>query len=98
MTARAEQETTITVGRDEPVVYVYTSDPRHLRRLRALVASVDFVDETSGGDEWANFTVAAENFNALLAIRKPRVRSDAQRAAAAASGARLAAARAAVTP
>jgi hypothetical protein len=94
MTTLDEQETTFTVGRTEDIVRIYTSDLRHVRRLRKLAATEDFIREVRGGDDWAEFEVDAQNVNPLLAIRKKRAVSEAQRAAGRAAGARLAAARA----
>lgn len=75
-----EQETTITFGRNEPVARIYTSDFRHLRKLR----DDDRATEVRGGEDWAEFTVPMEQVNPLKffkAARKPM--TDEQRAAAA---------------
>lgn len=75
-----EQETTITFGRSEPVARIYTSDSRHLRKLRAD----DRATEVRGGEDWAEFTVPMDQVNPLKFFktqRKPM--TDEQRAVAA---------------
>lgn len=89
MTARSEQETTVTFMRDDPHVYIYTSSAPDLRRFRQLVSTRDYVTEVRGGDDWGEFRVNAENFKVFSAIRGKRERSEAQRAAAVAAGDRL---------
>lgn len=93
MTALDEQETTFTVGRTEPVVRVWTSDTRHLRRLRKLVSTRDFVRELRGGSDWGEFECDIEFFHVFSAFRAKRAVSEATRASLAA---RLAAHREAV--
>jgi hypothetical protein len=83
MTARAEQETTITFMRDDETVSVYTSNMPHLRRLRNLASDRDYVNEIRGGDDWGEFEVSAESFKLFSAIRAKRVLTDEQREAAA---------------
>lgn len=84
MTARNEQETTITFMRDDAMVSVHTSNVPHLRRLRNLASDRDYVNEIRGGDDWGDFEVSAENFKLFSAIRAKRVLTDEQREAAAA--------------
>lgn len=91
MTARDEQETTVTFMRDDPLVYVSTSNLPHVRRLRKLACTGDFVTEVRGGDDWGEFTVKAEFFHLFSAIRRKRRLSEEARVAAVA---RLEAARA----
>lgn len=94
MATRAEQETTVTAGRDDAHVMVYTSNPVHLRRLRNDSRAV----EVDGGEDWARFRIPSELFDPLKGFRrKGRVMSEEERKAAAArlAAARLAAARAA---
>ena len=81
MTARAEQETTVTFMRDDAVVRVYTSNVTHLRRLRKLVKSADYVTERAGGEDWGEFDVKSEYFHLFSAIRAKRAVSEAERAA-----------------
>lgn len=83
---RAEQETTITFMRDDKTVSVYTSNRPHLDRLRKLAnadSSKEYVKEVRGSDTYGDFTVNIANFKLFSAIRKPRVMSEDQRAAAA---------------
>ena len=91
MTARAEQETTVTSGRDEALVYIWTNNPIHARRLQkdARATQVD------GDDKGGHFTVPRADFDPLKGFRRARrVMTDEQRTAAAD---RLRAARQAVT-
>ena len=91
MTARAEQETTVTAGRDDDTVYVWTNNPVHLRRLRKDPRATE-----THGDEWAaHFTIPTAAFDPLKGFRRAtRPMTDDERAAA---SARLAAAREART-
>lgn len=82
MTARNEQETTITFMRDDAEVSVYTSNLPHLRRLRNLASDREYVRELRGGDDWGEFAVSVENFKLFSAIRAKRVLTDEQREAA----------------
>lgn len=76
MTARAEQETVVTIGRDETVVRIWTCHLPHLRRLR----SNDLVKEVAGGSDWGQFEVPAEFFFLFSAIRRKRAMSEQTRA------------------
>lgn len=88
MSTRAEQETTVTGTRDDPMVYVWTANPVHLRRLRKDSRAI----EVDGGDDWGRFTIPATSFDPLKGFRrKGRVLTEAERLAA---SARLAVARA----
>ncbi|WP_322409149.1 hypothetical protein [Microbacterium invictum] len=80
MTARSEQETTITYLRDDDAVSVYTSSLPVLRRFRKLSSTQEFVREVRGGTDWAEFTIAAENFRLFTAVRAKRKISAAERA------------------
>lgn len=87
MASLEEQETTITFGRTEDVARVYTSDSRHLWRLR----EDDRATETDGGEDWATFTVPTSQVSPLKFFKSKRApMSDEQRKAA---GERLRAAR-----
>ena len=80
MTARVEQETTITVGRDTEFVQVWSYNPVHLRRLRKDAR----VQEVSGDSDAAWFRIPTELYNPLAFRRKGRVLTPVERAAAAA--------------
>ncbi|WP_447948244.1 hypothetical protein [Microbacterium maritypicum] len=83
---RDEQETTITFMRDDKTVSVFTSNRPHLDRLRKLAntePSSEYVKEIKGTETYGDFTVEIANFRLFSAIRKPRVMSAEQRAAAA---------------
>lgn len=82
MTARANQETTITFMRDDEWVLVYTSNVVHLRRLKKMAENQDFVTEKWSDDEAGQFLVNAENFNVFSAIRAKRTTTPEQRKAA----------------
>lgn len=86
MTARDEQETTVSWMRDDDMVSIWTSNRPHLDRLRKLAnsdSSKEYVKEVSGGEDYGDFLVSARNFKLFSAIRKPRVMSEEQRRAAA---------------
>lgn len=90
MTARDEQETSVTWMRDDAVVSVYTSNAVHLRRLRNLAATREYVRVTRELGEGAEFVIDAPFFHLFSAIRGKRAMSDEAKAAGAA---RLAASR-----
>lgn len=81
MTSREEQETTITFMRDDTVVSVYTSSTPHLRRLRNLVSTRDFIREVRGGEDWGEFECDAAFFHLFSAFRGKRAVSAETRAA-----------------
>lgn len=80
MAARNEQETTVTAGRDESVVRIWSNNPVHVRRLRkeSRVTQID-------GDEFGgHFEIPANQFDPLKGFKRAtRVLTDEQRAAAA---------------
>lgn len=84
MTARADQETIISYGRDDETVTVYTTSTTDLRKLRTLSTHSDLVTEIRGARDWGEFAIDRANFSVLTAIRKKRKLSDAERAARAA--------------
>lgn len=86
MTARDEQETTVTVGRDDELVHIYTSNTVHLRKLRKEPRAT----EIRGGEEWGQFTVPADQFNPISGFKRRGSMTEEQRQAA---SARLRAAR-----
>lgn len=80
MTARAEQETTVSAGRDENVVRIWSNNPVHVRRLRKDPRAV----QTDGDEFGGHFEIPAAAFDPLRGFRRaPRVMTDEQRAAAA---------------
>lgn len=82
MTARAEQETTVTAGRDETTVYVWTNNPVHARRLEkdTRVVKVSGNSDEVGGQ----YQIPADVFDPLRGFRrKSRPLTPAQREAAA---------------
>lgn len=83
MTARSEQETTITWCADDPVVSIYSSNTVHLRKLRNLASTRDFVTLVREAGDGAFFSVQVEFFHLLSAIRGKRAMSEAAKAAAA---------------
>lgn len=97
MTARTEQETVITMMRDDDYALLYTSNTSDLYHLRKLAQRVDFVTEVEGGADWGSFTIRAENVHVLRSIRAKRTVSEATRAKYAANAAKAQAARQAVS-
>lgn len=80
MTARAEQETTVSAGRDDELVLVWTNNTVHLRKLR----NDSRATELWGDEECGQFTIPAAQFDPLKGFkRKGRVMTDEERAAAA---------------
>lgn len=61
-----EQETTVTYVRSDDVVRVYTSNPAHLRKLRAD----DRATEVRGDVDWAEFTISSKDFNPLTGFKR----------------------------
>ncbi|WP_372968540.1 hypothetical protein [Microbacterium sp.] len=90
MTARDEQETTVTAMRDDTTVSVYTSNSVHLRKLKNLASTRDFVRLVREVGDGAEFVIDAPFFHLFSAIRGKRTLSDEAKAAGAA---RLAASR-----
>jgi hypothetical protein len=81
MTARDEQETTVTAGRDEEWVSIWTNNPVHARRLDKDPRA----EKTKEGpDEFGGwYRIRATDFDPLKGFRRaPRVMTDEQRAAA----------------
>ena len=68
MTTLAEQETTVAACREDSVVYVYSTVPKHLRRLR----SDPRVTEREGGDDWGSFSIPADQFDPLRGFKRAR--------------------------
>jgi hypothetical protein len=81
MTARDEQETTVTAGRDEEWVSIWTNNPVHARRLDKDPRAEKTKD---GPDEFGGwYRIRATDFDPLRGFRRaPRVMTDEQRAAA----------------
>ena len=89
MTSKAEQETTVTHDKAYGKVYIYTTNPVHLRKLlKDPRVRVKF-----HGDDYGEFETTDDVFDPLLGFkRKPRTLTPEQRQAA---GERLRKARAA---
>ncbi len=70
MTARIEQETTVTAGRDEPFVFIWTNNPVHARRLEkdARVVKVSGSADDVGGQ----YKVPSDMFDPLKGFRRAR--------------------------
>lgn len=80
MTAREEQETTVTAGRDDSVVRIWSNHLPHVRKLRKDKRVV----QKSGDDTEGHFEIAASDYDPLVGFRrKGRKLTDEQRAAAA---------------
>jgi hypothetical protein len=81
-----EQETTVAAGRDDAVVYIYTTVPKHLRRLRADKRAT----ERNGGEDWGSFTIPADQFDPLRGFKRQRQPLTAEQREAAGDRLRLA--------
>lgn len=80
MTSRAEQETTVAAGRDEPVVFIWSNNPVHVRRLRKDPR----VTQVSGDDLSGDFRIPSHLFDPLKGFKRTgRKLTDEQREAAA---------------
>lgn len=86
MTARAEQETTVTSGRDDENVMIWSNNPVHVRRLRKDAR----VTQTEGDDLSGHFLVPREQFDPLKGFRRARRPLTEEQRAAAAERLRLA--------
>lgn len=74
-----EQETTVTWPNEGEVAYIYSTVPKHLRKLRAR----DGVVEVNGGPDWGSFTVPRTGFDPFTGFkRKSKPMSPEQREAA----------------
>lgn len=73
-----EQETTVTKIRADDFVYLFSNDPKHVRRLRAE----ERAEEIEGGEDWGRFKVAASDFDPLTGFRRRVNLSDEQKDAA----------------
>ena len=81
MTAREEQETTVTVGRDDSIVRIWSNHLPHVRKLRKDKRVV----QKSGDDTEGHFEVAATDYDPLIGFRrKSKPLTEEQRTAAAA--------------
>lgn len=82
MTARADQETTVTAGRDDEWVYVWTNNPVHARRLE----KDDRAELITAADDFGGqYRIASADFDPLKGFRrKSKPMTEDQRAAAAA--------------
>lgn len=78
ITHRFEQETTITAGRDDELVQIWTSNTVDLRQLRKDTRFV----EISGGSDWGQFVVPTSAFHPIRGLRRRSGMSEEQRAAA----------------
>lgn len=78
MATMDEQETTVTAARTDAVVYVYTSQAKHVRRMEA---DDRFTRREGDGETWGNYSIAASQFDPLKGIKR-RPMSEEQRAAA----------------
>jgi len=82
MTSREYQETTVTQGRDDDYVRVWTSNPVHARKLEKL----SFVIKDSGNadDHGGFYRIPADRYDVLTGFRRQRSpMTEEQRAAAA---------------
>lgn len=84
MAARLEQETTVTLGRDDEYVRIWTNNPVHARKLDAdpRVQKLTSVQGETG--EWGgDYRIAATDFDPLKGFRRRHTMTDEQKRAAA---------------
>ena len=82
MAARDEQETTVTSGRDEEWVRIWTNNPVHARKLDADARAIK--ETTNAEGEWGgSYRIASTDFDPLKGFRrKTRPMTTEQRQAA----------------
>jgi hypothetical protein len=68
MTAMDEQETTVTACRADDVVQIYTTDTRHLKKLRRHPNVV----EKAGTEEYGFFLVPLAFFDPLTGFKRAK--------------------------
>ena len=66
MASLDEQETTITHIRSNKTILIYTANAVHLRKLRKESRAT----EVNGGEDWAEFTVSASDFDPLTGFKR----------------------------
>ena len=77
---RGDQETTVAWQNEGEWVYIYTSVPKHIKKLRAR----EGVIEVSGEDDWATFKAPRNSFDPMTGFkRRSKPMSPEQRLAAA---------------
>lgn len=90
-----ERETVVNASDGDDHVTIWTAQRRALTRLRKNAKAVEVRTGYHGTTEWAEFKIAADQWNPVSGIKSNRTMTDEQKAAGAA---RLAAARAAKPP
>ncbi len=63
-----EQETTVSVGKLDDEVQIWTSNPSDLRRLRKNPR----VTEKAGGEDWGKFTVPKSAYDPMRGFKSQR--------------------------
>lgn len=63
-----EQETTVTAGRSEKYVDIYTTNSVHLKKLR----SDSRVAEIRGGEDWGQFRIPAPMYDPITGFKRAR--------------------------
>lgn len=85
MASKDEQETTISVGRNDSIVSIWTNNPIHARKLEkdARVTKVSSNVMADGADEFGGFyEVAVEDFNVVGGFKRRVKMSEERRIAA----------------
>jgi hypothetical protein len=84
MTARIEQETTVTAGRDDEFVLIWTNNPVHARRLEKDSRVVKVSGSSDPDEIGGQYKIPSDQFDALKGFKRAsKPMSPEQRAAAA---------------
>ena len=82
MPTKGEQETVVTIDREDNVAHIYSNNPAHVRRMlkddRLTVVDTG-EDEISG--LWGNFRSEPGDWNPVTGLKRKRNLSDEQRQA-----------------
>ena len=78
-----EQETIVNATRADEVVRIYSAIPAHIRRLKKRENVTLVRSWSEDGHEVCEFTVASGKWNPVTGVKRNRVMTDEQKAAAA---------------
>lgn len=79
----AERETTVASTDGDDTVRIWTAQRRHIGRLRRHPAFTEVKSGYHDGTEWAEFTIAADQWNPASGAKRKSNLTDEQRQAAA---------------
>lgn len=77
----AERETTVTATDADDTVRIWTCQKRYLGRLRRHPSFTEVATGFHGSTEWAEFTIAAADWNPATGAKRKSGMTDAQKAA-----------------